>query len=200
MNAVVGLTPGLDIMPWTIRTVVVVTLDFLIPATVLGMIGPVVAKMAVEQARKAGSAIGDVYFMGAVGSIAGTFLAGFVLMYYAPISAIVTVVAAALALLAGAMLGGPGLVVGLAAAVLLGAGSVPRVASSVPVAGLTLGSITVNPVALAGHVMTVVLALIGLGRLNAARAAAAAPEDPAEVAGAGTPQPAAVAGAGAGAK
>ena len=48
------------------------------------MIGPVVAKMAVEQARKAGSAIGDVYFLGAVGSIAGTFLAGFVLMYLRP--------------------------------------------------------------------------------------------------------------------
>jgi len=39
-----------------------------------------VAKIAIEQARKAGSAIGDVYFLGAVGSIAGTFLAGFVLM------------------------------------------------------------------------------------------------------------------------
>ena len=45
------------------------------------MVGPVVAKMAVEQARQAGSAIGDVYFWGAVGSIAGTFLCGFVLMY-----------------------------------------------------------------------------------------------------------------------
>src|SRR4051794_5260711 len=69
MNAVVGLTPGLDSMPWNLRTVVVVTLDFLVPGTVLGMIGPVVAKMAVEQAKKAGSAIGDVYFLGAVGSI-----------------------------------------------------------------------------------------------------------------------------------
>src|SRR5262249_50290649 len=59
MNAIVGLTPGLESMPWSVRTVVVVALDFLIPATVLGMIGPVVAKIAVEQARKAGSAIGD---------------------------------------------------------------------------------------------------------------------------------------------
>ena len=48
------------------------------------MIGPVVAKMAVEQSRRAGSAIGDVYFCGAVGSIVGTFLAGFILMYLAP--------------------------------------------------------------------------------------------------------------------
>ena len=70
------------------------------------MIGPVVAKMAVEQATKAGSAIGDIYFFGAVGSIVGTFLAGFVLMYLAPVSAIVTLVAAALAVLAAVMLGG----------------------------------------------------------------------------------------------
>src|SRR3954469_25075480 len=96
MNAVVGFTPGLAVMPWDVRTVLVVTLDFLVPATVLGMIGPVVAKMAVEQSRKAGSAIGDVYFFGAVGSIVGTFLAGFILMYLAPISTIVTIVAAAL--------------------------------------------------------------------------------------------------------
>ena len=63
---------------------IVVTLDFLVPATVLGMVGPVVAKMAVEQAQRTGSAIGDVYFCGAIGSIVGTFLAGFVLMYLAP--------------------------------------------------------------------------------------------------------------------
>src|SRR5207302_4875175 len=76
MNAVVGRLPGLDSesMPWELRTLVVVTLDFLIPATVLGMIGPVVAKMAVEQARRSGTALGDVYFFGAVGSIVGTFL------------------------------------------------------------------------------------------------------------------------------
>src|SRR5947209_5653329 len=90
MNAVVGLTPGLESLSWNLRTVVVVTLDFLVPATVLGMIGPVVAKLAVAQARRAGSAIGDVYFMGAVGSIAGTFIAGFILMYLAPIVTIAT--------------------------------------------------------------------------------------------------------------
>ena len=119
MNAVVGLTPGLDSLSWDLRTVLVVSLDFLVPATVLGMIGPVVAKMAVEQARHSGSAIGDVYFWGAVGSIAGTFLAGFVLMYVAPTSTIVAVVAAALALMAAALIGDlPGAVVGVLAAAL----------------------------------------------------------------------------------
>src|SRR3954454_11732595 len=33
INAVVGLTPGLDGLPWGLRTVVVVMLDFLVPAT-----------------------------------------------------------------------------------------------------------------------------------------------------------------------
>ena len=80
MNAEIGrLLPAPDQMNWELRTVLVVLIDFLIPATVLGMVGPVVAKIAVEQARRAGSAIGDVYFWGAVGSIAGTLLCGFFL-------------------------------------------------------------------------------------------------------------------------
>ncbi|MBX6313524.1 MAG: fused MFS/spermidine synthase [Isosphaeraceae bacterium] len=104
-NAVVGLAPGLNYLPWDARTVIIVTLDFLIPATVLGMISPVVAKMAVEQARKSGSALGDVYFLGAVGSIVGTFIAGFWLIYLAPTSTIIAVIGAAYALLAAALLG-----------------------------------------------------------------------------------------------
>ncbi len=173
MNAVAGLTPGLESMPWNLRTMVVVTLDFLIPATVLGMIGPVVAKMAVEQARRAGSAIGDVYFCGAVGSIAGTFLAGFILMYAAPISTIVTLVAAALALLAAAMLGGRfGKIAGLLATLFLGLGSIPPVVRAVPLPGVTLASITVNPVALIGHLLTIALAITGIFSLVAAKRAA----------------------------
>src|SRR3954453_2892118 len=61
MNSIVGQIPGLDALPWNLRTVLVVTLDFLVPGTVLGMIGPIVAKIAVEQARQSGSALGDIY-------------------------------------------------------------------------------------------------------------------------------------------
>ena len=75
MNAFVGMTPGLENLNWDLRTLVVVALDFLIPGTVLGMISPVVAKIAVEQTTRAGGAIGNIYFWGAVGSIVGTFLA-----------------------------------------------------------------------------------------------------------------------------
>ncbi|WP_422931081.1 fused MFS/spermidine synthase [Singulisphaera sp. PoT] len=170
MNAIVGLTPGLDSIPWNLRTMLVVTLDFLIPTTVLGMIGPVVAKIAVEQAKRAGSAIGDIYFFGAIGSIVGTFIAGFILMYVAPISTIVTLVGAALALLSAAMLRHKlGSLVGLLAAVFLGLSSVPSVVRSVPVPGLTLASITVNPVALVGHFLTLALAIVGITRLLAAK-------------------------------
>jgi MFS family permease len=168
MNAVVGLTPGLESLSWNLRTVLVVTLDFLVPATVLGMIGPVVAKIAVTHAKRSGSAIGDVYFMGAVGSIMGTFLAGFILMYLAPISTIVTLVAAALTLLAAALIGDRrASVVGLLAGALLGVGSIVPLVWTTPMRGITLGTIPVNPVALAGHVLTVALAVLALLRLRA---------------------------------
>ena len=177
MNAVVGFTPGLDTMNWNLRTLVVVTLDFLVPGTILGMIGPVVAKIAVEQARKAGSAIGDIYFWGAVGSIAGTFLAGFVLMYVAPVSGIVTIVAASLCLLSAVMMGrGPGLIVGLLASAFLGLGSVGPLTRAVGLPNLTLGASPVNLITLVGHGLALLLAAIGAARLLAA-ARAEAPSD-----------------------
>src|SRR3954447_17339646 len=75
VNSQLGhVIPAPDAINWELRTVIVVILDFLIPATVLGMVGPVVAKMAVERSQRSGSAIGDVYFCGAIGSIVGTFL------------------------------------------------------------------------------------------------------------------------------
>src|SRR5208282_829223 len=151
INAEVGhIIPPPETINWELRTVIVVVLDFLVPATVLGMVGPVVAKMAVEQAQRTGSAIGDVYFWGAIGSIAGTFLAGFVLMYLAPSSTIVLLVAAALALLAAALFGQVGgLVLGLRA--------------------IALGSYQVNFLALAGNVTALLLGLLGLSSLFAAR-------------------------------
>jgi MFS family permease len=167
MNAVVGLTPGLESLSWNLRTVVVVTLDFLVPATVLGMIGPVVAKLAVIHAQRTGSAIGDVYFMGAIGSIVGTFLAGFVLMYVAPTSTIITLVAAALALLAAAMLGSlQGAVAGVLAAALLGLGSIAPLTRALHLPTILLGSVSINPLALAGHAVTIALAVMGILRLS----------------------------------
>ena len=55
--------------------------------------------MAVERSARSGSAIGDVYMLGAIGSIAGTFVAGFYLIYAATTTTIVILVAAGLAFL-----------------------------------------------------------------------------------------------------
>jgi len=168
-NALGGMIPEGGMPAW-LRTVLVVSVDFLIPGTVLGMIGPVVAKIAVEQARRTGSAIGDVYTLGAVGSIAGTFLAGYVLMYLAPTTTIVTLVAAALAFLAACLIGDRiGLIVGLLTSLTLGLGSVNLVSRSIPLPGIVVGGITLNPVALVGHGLALVLALVGVVRLNQAR-------------------------------
>ena len=170
VNAVVGEVPGLGAMPWSLRTLLVVSLDFLVPATVLGLIGPVVATVAVEQASKTGSAIGDVYFWGAIGSIAGTFLAGFVLMYQAPTSVIVTVVAAGLLIpavgLLDARVGG---LIALLGAGCLGAGSVSAIDRALPSVHVGFGSIASNPLVLAGQGLAVIAGLVGLARLWASR-------------------------------
>ncbi len=171
MNGAVGsILPRPDQMNWELRTVLVVLLDFLIPATVLGMVGPVVAKMAVEQAAKAGSAIGDVYFWGAIGSIAGTFLCGFVLMYLAATSTIVILVAAALALVGAALMGTPGgWIAGALTSLLLVVGSITAVVNGLGLGGVDLGSYQLNYIVVAGNVLACVLAVIGLTGLLGAR-------------------------------
>ena len=61
----------------------VTTVVFFLPSIAMGTVSPVVAKLAVERVRKSdltGRAIGQVYAWGMVGSILGTFLAGFVLI------------------------------------------------------------------------------------------------------------------------
>ncbi|CAN5881694.1 hypothetical protein BH23PLA1_BH23PLA1_37340 [soil metagenome] len=169
VNSVVGLTPGLSSMPWGLRTVVVVSLNFLVPATVLGMIGPVVAKIAVEQARKTGSALGDVYFWGAVGSIVGTFLTGFFLLDVAPLSTIVIVVASGLALLAVLMLDSVlGKIVAGLTTITLGAGSAWAVIRG-PETPMLWNAIPINPALVVGYALMLLVAAFGAIRLNKAR-------------------------------
>jgi MFS family permease len=179
------ILPAPDALNWELRTVLVVTLDFLVPATVLGMIGPVVAKLAVERSRRTGSAIGDVYFSGAVGSIAGTFLAGFVLMYLLPTSTIIIVVAAALAILAGLVGGFPGgRFLGLLVAGLLALGSIPPLVRALELGAVDLGSYAINHLALAGAAAAAFLtcaAVIGLATAPPPeRAPASSAEEPAD--------------------
>ena len=68
---------------WPFRILFVVTLVFFIPALTLGTVSPVVAKLAIDRLRRfkrTGTAIGQVYAWGMVGSILGTFLTGFLLI------------------------------------------------------------------------------------------------------------------------
>ncbi|MGQ9590887.1 MAG: fused MFS/spermidine synthase [Planctomycetota bacterium] len=97
-NAYVGEHEYLKELPsWRLRIAAHVTLVFLLPSTALGLIGPVVAKLALDQGRSAGRTVGNVYAWGALGSIAGTFLTGFYLIPAMRTSGVVLGVSAVLA-------------------------------------------------------------------------------------------------------
>jgi spermidine synthase len=65
---------------WPVRIATHVFLVFFLPSSLLGTIGPVAAKMALDLGRETGRTVGGVYSWGAVGSIVGTFLTGFYLI------------------------------------------------------------------------------------------------------------------------
>lgn len=79
LNAWAGASPLLMALSWPVRILLHMAWAFLLPATVLGTISPMVAKLAIERAAHVGRAIGTLYAWNAVGSIAGTFLTGFYL-------------------------------------------------------------------------------------------------------------------------
>ncbi len=62
------------------RILALTTILFFLPATILGMTSPVVAKLAVTDLERTGSTVGKIYAAGTAGSILGTFLTGFVLI------------------------------------------------------------------------------------------------------------------------
>ena len=88
-----------DALSWPGWVLFNVALIFLLPASTLGTIGPVVAKMALDEGRRTGSTMGNIYAWAAVGSIFGTFLTGFVLIDLMGTRAIVSTVAGLLALM-----------------------------------------------------------------------------------------------------
>jgi spermidine synthase len=67
---------------WSIlvEIVAITAAMFFVPCTILGMISPIVAKLAVSDLAKTGSTVGKIYAAGALGSIVGTFATGFVLI------------------------------------------------------------------------------------------------------------------------
>lgn len=75
--------------PFIAEILLLITALFFLPATILGTVSPVVAKLAVRDLDKAGRTVGNIYAAGAVGSIAGTFATGFLLISWFGTHAIV---------------------------------------------------------------------------------------------------------------
>lgn len=63
-----------------VKILVLTTAMFFVPCTILGTISPIVAKLSVSDLAKTGRTVGEIYAAGALGSIVGTFLTGFVLI------------------------------------------------------------------------------------------------------------------------
>ena len=89
---------------WVLRIFGHVFLVFFLPSTLLGTIGPVAAKMALDLGRETGRTVGSVYSWGAVGSIVGTFLTGYYLI--AQFGTVAVLLSVAAILLAMALLFG----------------------------------------------------------------------------------------------
>jgi tetratricopeptide (TPR) repeat protein len=87
-------------LTWPLRVFSHVSLVFLFPSILLGMISPVVAKMALERGLPTGRTVGDIYAWGAAGSIVGTFATGYFLILLMGTVAIIWMVGAILLLLA----------------------------------------------------------------------------------------------------
>ena len=100
LNKLIGNLPFLWKQEWALRIASHVFLVFFLPSAVLGCIGPVAAKMALDLGRQAGRTVGTVYAWGAVGSIVGTFLTGFFLISKMGTVAVLVNVGVAMALVA----------------------------------------------------------------------------------------------------
>src|SRR4029077_17349884 len=88
-------------MNWQYRILFVTTLVFFLPALSLGTVSPVVAKLAVDRLKRykrTGTAIGQVYAWGMVGSIVGTFLTGFLLIDVVGTKGVILILGTVLAL------------------------------------------------------------------------------------------------------
>ncbi len=95
VDSVSALFPS-DI-PIVLKLLALTAVLFFVPCTLLGMISPIVSKLAVSDLAKTGSTVGKIYAAGALGSIVGTFATGFVLISWFGSFTIVMAVALLLA-------------------------------------------------------------------------------------------------------
>jgi hypothetical protein len=85
--------------PFILEIVVVIAVLFFLPATVLGSISPMVAKLALRDLDSTGRTVGRIYAAGSAGSIVGTFATGFLLIAWLNTHAIVWMVSLVLLIL-----------------------------------------------------------------------------------------------------
>lgn len=101
--ALVGLLHAVELarpLPLLPRIAVLTTLIFLPPSFILSIITPVAIRLALPDIRATGRVVGLIYALGTLGSLAGNFLTGFLLVAYLPINTIVLAVAGLLLALA----------------------------------------------------------------------------------------------------
>lgn len=76
-NLIASYSFSLSLM-W--RILFVTTLIFFVPSCLLGMISPVVVKLAIQNLDRVGNVVGKIYAVSTLGSILGTFATGFFLI------------------------------------------------------------------------------------------------------------------------
>jgi spermidine synthase len=92
-DAVAGQTFDLSLLP---RIVFYTAAIFLPPSLVLGMVSPMVVKLALASLERTGNTVGTIYAFSTAGSIVGTFLTGFWLISWLGTRHIVWLVAGVL--------------------------------------------------------------------------------------------------------
>jgi MFS family permease len=85
--------------PFILKILAVITSLFFLPATILGTITPIVAKLAIRDLARSGRILGRIYAAGSAGSIIGTLASGFLLIPWFATHVIVLGVAGLLLLL-----------------------------------------------------------------------------------------------------
>lgn len=81
------------------RSVLFIFILFFLPSAGLGTLSPIMAKYALDLRGTLGRTVGNIYAIGAVGSIIGTFLAGYVLVPLLNLKIIVLIVSLVIAAL-----------------------------------------------------------------------------------------------------
>ncbi|MBI3118103.1 MAG: fused MFS/spermidine synthase [Candidatus Hydrogenedentes bacterium] len=100
LNRMAGELAALGALTWPLRILLHIALLFFLPAAVLGTISPVVVRWALSLRAHPGRIVGGVFAFGVLGSIAGTFFAGFYLVLMLGVTEIVVLSAGMLAALA----------------------------------------------------------------------------------------------------